>query len=195
MESTPFRTILSSRHIRILRLLPSLSFDSPILYNLEEISLENDGSDIIEYTALSYVWGTPQNHPVGCDGSSILVTRNCADALRHLRSRTTEVVLWVDSICINQASISEKNIQVPLMGEIYSRAKDVFIWLGHGGEATERALMNLQNRCSGMMSSDTSISQWKHAGLSLLFDIAGECNLSALLPSLLSRNVDKPGFL
>lgn len=37
--------------------------------------------------------------------------------------------LWVDSLCINQADEQEKNIQVALMGRIYTQAVQVRSWL------------------------------------------------------------------
>lgn len=39
-------------------------------------------------------------------------------------------MLWVDALCINQGDLDEKKIQVPLMGQVYSKAAAVQIWLG-----------------------------------------------------------------
>jgi len=50
--------------------------------------------------------------------------------VRHLYGGIT---IWVDAICINQGSGTSKekdDEQIPLMGEIYSRATTVHIWLG-----------------------------------------------------------------
>ena len=47
-----------------------------------------------------------------------------------LRKAEEVVNLWIDSICINQTDIPEKNIQVAMMGEIYNKADQVVIWLG-----------------------------------------------------------------
>ena len=38
--------------------------------------------------------------------------------------------IWIDALCINQDDKEEKAIQVPLMGEIFSKAQSVFVWLG-----------------------------------------------------------------
>ncbi|KAI3318239.1 heterokaryon incompatibility protein-domain-containing protein [Xylariaceae sp. AK1471] len=38
-------------------------------------------------------------------------------------------ILWVDSICINQADTAEKSQQVAIMADIYSMAKTVQVWL------------------------------------------------------------------
>jgi hypothetical protein len=44
--------------------------------------------------------------------------------------------LWIDAICIDQGNNAEKAAQIPLMGEVYSRAGRVLAWLG----AEERRL-------------------------------------------------------
>jgi hypothetical protein len=64
------------------------------------------------------------------DGSSISITNNLDIALRHLRYTTEDRQLWVDSLCINQKDIEEKNSQIPLMGSIYRLANRVLAWLG-----------------------------------------------------------------
>jgi hypothetical protein len=42
--------------------------------------------------------------------------------------------LWIDAICINQSDNEEKSQQVRLMGEIYSKAEVVRVWLGPSTE-------------------------------------------------------------
>ncbi|KAH7079908.1 heterokaryon incompatibility protein-domain-containing protein [Paraphoma chrysanthemicola] len=61
---------------------------------------------------------------------SIAITANLDCALRHLRFTMVPRILWVDAISINQASTQERNHQVQIMGNIYSNAKEVIIWLG-----------------------------------------------------------------
>jgi hypothetical protein len=61
---------------------------------------------------------------------TLLVTPNCASALKQLRPETKSRTLWIDSICIDQFNIEERNAQVKLMGEIYRGANMVLIWLG-----------------------------------------------------------------
>jgi len=39
---------------------------------------------------------------------SILITENLDNALRHIRSRAEEVIIWVDAICINQSDADQK---------------------------------------------------------------------------------------
>jgi hypothetical protein len=43
---------------------------------------------------------------------------------------TTTRKIWIDAICINQEDEEEKGTQIPLMREIYSRARAVVVWMG-----------------------------------------------------------------
>jgi hypothetical protein len=76
-------------------------------------------SDSPSFAALSYVCG-PYADPVdviSCGEYQIPVTRNCQDALRHLRELFGPLTVWVDAICINQGDSQEKSQQIELMGK------------------------------------------------------------------------------
>ncbi|KAI8626049.1 HET-domain-containing protein [Xylariaceae sp. FL1651] len=105
------------------------------------------------YEALSYTWGSTWNsvevyvvdttHP-----SPSRRTMNIGDSLatcfRYLRYRDRPRRLWVDAICINQADIHERNIQVRRMGMIYSLANRVVIWVGEAGFGSSHAMSTLK---------------------------------------------------
>ncbi|KAF9499677.1 HET-domain-containing protein [Pleurotus eryngii] len=84
------------------------------------------------YFALSYVWGDPnvQEHDLICSGRLMKITSNLWIALKAVWSKFPTRRLWVDAICINQDNIPERNQQVAMMGDIYSRAECVAIWVG-----------------------------------------------------------------
>ncbi|TGO15197.1 hypothetical protein BTUL_0043g00520 [Botrytis tulipae] len=126
---------LSNREIRILILQP-LSQGTPIQCTVETISLLSHPS----YEALSYVWGDASiRQTITFNDTPFSVTQNLAIALYHLRLPLKSRRLWVDAICINQSDIKERNEQVTLMGEIYSLAKPVLVWLGETFEGSEEA--------------------------------------------------------
>jgi hypothetical protein len=52
------------------------------------------------------------------------------DMLLQLRRPHKHRYLWIDAICLNQKDGDEKAQQIPLMGEIYSQADKLHIWLG-----------------------------------------------------------------
>lgn len=98
------------------------------------------------FDALSYVWGSYASSPnyITCNGYEVKVTANCYSALRHLRRRLGRFTIWIDAICIKQDEDStEKEQQISLMGDIYSRAHTVFVWLGEGNPGTDRAMSYL----------------------------------------------------
>jgi hypothetical protein len=65
-----------------------------------------------------------------CDGKRINITQNLSDALTNIVALGIDGWLWVDALCIDQADFEERNSQVLLMGNIYSSASEVLIWLG-----------------------------------------------------------------
>ncbi|KAH7161701.1 heterokaryon incompatibility protein-domain-containing protein, partial [Dactylonectria macrodidyma] len=119
------------RNIRVLVLEPASKLTQPIRCSFREISLDKAGAGAFRYEALSYTWGAPKGtRPILCMGQTILVTPNCESALVHLRHSFRPQNLWIDAICIDQQSVSEKNQQVPLMGDIYRCASTSILWLG-----------------------------------------------------------------
>ncbi|KAF2272457.1 HET-domain-containing protein, partial [Westerdykella ornata] len=126
-----------AKEIRIATIYPSASIDSPVLCGLSTFTL----STAPDYEALSYCWGDENDsRPIFLRGRPYRVTTNLFSALRQLRRAETERRIWIDSICINQSSHHEKNHQIPLMGDIYKRAKQVVAWLGDSDEETRIAL-------------------------------------------------------
>ncbi|PMD47167.1 HET-domain-containing protein [Hyaloscypha variabilis F] len=136
MEPYIHRPLSYDNGFRILCLEPAVNFEAPLRCSLTEVCL----SDKIQYEALSYVWGAPTgDRPLTCDGAELLITPNCELALRHLRLVVGSRSLWVDSVCINQKSTSDRNHQVQQMGEIYRKATHTLIWLGKSDEQTKSA--------------------------------------------------------
>ncbi|EWZ92660.1 hypothetical protein FOWG_05736 [Fusarium oxysporum f. sp. lycopersici MN25] len=117
--------------IRLLHLNPSQAVCNPLTGDLEEYPLGNEEVGMFE--ALSYTWGDPLvSQDIILGGKRFSIRQNLYDALRRLRLSNAPRILWVDSICINQLDNTEKSAQIPLMGQIYSTARSVIIWLGKG---------------------------------------------------------------
>jgi hypothetical protein len=116
----------------------------PLTGTLRVVSL----STCPDFAALSYVWGRPSSPPdvISCGDYDIEITTNCRDALRQLRRRYGSVTVWVDAICINQKDAREKSSQIPLMEEIYTWARQVYVWLGSGNEKSNRAMKYLSTK-------------------------------------------------
>ena len=86
------------------------------------------------YEALSYVWGKPVfNATIVCNKEvPFKITSSLHRALVRLRAVDETRVLWVDQICINQGSNSDRNAQVARMARIYSGCQNAVVWLGDG---------------------------------------------------------------
>ncbi|KAI1395689.1 heterokaryon incompatibility protein-domain-containing protein [Hypoxylon fuscum] len=119
----------SKREIRLLHLQPAPNLDDEISGTLTTAAL---GDRATKFEALSYTWGgSSENRTIQLNQKGgHVVTDNLYYALRRLRNRRTKRVIWIDAICINQTDFDEKGHQVAMMGDIYSSASRVLIWIG-----------------------------------------------------------------
>ncbi|KAK6849495.1 hypothetical protein PG995_013328 [Apiospora arundinis] len=120
----------SRDEVRLLRILPCASHTEPIELQLDVFSLQSGESS---FQALSYAWTTPSEpgvKNVTLCGRPHSVTANLHAALRRLRQKSSSRVMWIDAICINQDDLEERGSQVMLMKQVYSKAREVLIWLG-----------------------------------------------------------------
>ncbi|KAH6659958.1 heterokaryon incompatibility protein-domain-containing protein [Truncatella angustata] len=124
------------RQIRLLflRATNSEQEDEPITSLLVPLSLDEVKT---RYAALSHVWGLPDSsQSIIVNGRLFPVSTNLLEFLKSHRRRcrnTSEVrmlPLWIDSICVNQMDIAERNSQAMLMKPIYQNAGMVVSWLG-----------------------------------------------------------------
>ncbi|KAI1081111.1 heterokaryon incompatibility protein-domain-containing protein [Whalleya microplaca] len=106
------------------------------------------------YKALSYAWGDGTAlKTIKCSGAPKLISHNLLQGLRHIRSNSQPLVIWVDAICIDQEYEIEKGHQVDLMGTIYEKASEVIVWLGDDElEIASTAFQTLINVNSAIQS-------------------------------------------
>jgi hypothetical protein len=142
-----YQKLETSTSIRILELEPGTS-DEPLRGRLQHFDLK---SEIPSFDALSYVWGvavydqTFECHmPIRID--TVMITKSLEEALQRLRSPQEIKHIWADGICINQHDISERENQVKLMGQLYTRAKQVKIWLGPDSDHAAKKSFDLLKR-------------------------------------------------
>lgn len=74
--------------------------------------------------------------------SVLPITESLDVCLRHLRSlgQLNSLPIWIDQICINQSNDSEKSDQIQLMTAIYTRAKQVLVWLGPSADDSDEVM-------------------------------------------------------
>lgn len=122
-----------------------------------------------EYDALSYTWGDgAQTKSITCNGRKLKVTETLREALKYFRDPDKEVILWIDQICICQKWTLERNKQVKMMGEIFSGARKVLVWLGGHFDESRKGMQlaeQLLRVCRGYGLTSLDRSQLKRYGL------------------------------
>lgn len=102
-SSTTYTTI-EERQIRLLHLAGS-DDNEEIVCTLSIVCLD----DRPHYEALSYVWGDDTNPmSMQLEGQTKPITPNLHTALRNLRLKDRERILWVDAVCINQEDTGDE---------------------------------------------------------------------------------------
>jgi Heterokaryon incompatibility protein (HET) len=163
-ESYRFQPLdLTCQQIRLLRIEPSSDIFSCSLHN---VTFSTDSK--LRYKALSYTWGPPlPTCTVLVNGKPFLIRENLYHFLDTLRGEDTELqrffsrkrvgatdLFWVDQICIDQLNPLEKNHQVNFMGQIYSNASEVLLWLGATADGSNEAMNLLSKEYSYSISRE-----------------------------------------
>ncbi|KAI9150297.1 Heterokaryon incompatibility protein [Paramyrothecium foliicola] len=135
-----------SKNFRCIRILPTQRHVLPGFADTPRIQIvEVNGFGATPYDALSYAWNIPKGQVLP-DRMVIVETATGPRQLRVFRQLelaliklqdVSEHLLFVDQICINQNDAAEKEHQVKLMGEIYSRCNRAIIWLGPGTRSSD----------------------------------------------------------
>ena len=135
---------LDENEIRLLKVEPG-SEDEQIQGTVSHVHFSSPGD--LRYETISYCWGDSQRRgTVILDGFQIDVPASSVDALKCMRHPDRHRVLWIDSICINQADIIERNSQVDMLGSIYASSLMNLVYLGEDdgtGEAAKKAVADV----------------------------------------------------
>lgn len=143
-----FRPLEADRQeIRLVRIKPSSISDAKIECELVSVYLQTQP----RLEALSYFWGDPNiTAPILLNGVEWQVPANLEPALRRLRHEDRERLIWIDSLCINQADADERVSQIGLMHQIYRGPTQVVVWLGDcDAEDQDAGLQMLEYLSSG----------------------------------------------
>jgi hypothetical protein len=124
--------------IRLLDIYPG-SFNDPVRGQIVTADLSSTPA----YDALSYTWAdetgdAKRSREIRCvdDGSVIRITTNCEAAIQRLRLPSAKRRVWIDAICINQDSDTERDHQVSLMSKIYMSALRIIVYTGEATHDT-----------------------------------------------------------
>ncbi|KAI9646426.1 hypothetical protein NHQ30_004418 [Ciborinia camelliae] len=145
------------------------------------------------YEALSYTWGSMENpvtvHVLGEISTKMQIGASLATALRQLRYTNKSRTMWVDSICINQNDIPERNHEIERMRNIFSLGTRTIIWLGEEADDSTIALSTIEYYAQqveyiggGLVASTpgTKLIEWRHSNYRLPYDTRTWSSIRAL---------------
>ncbi|KAF2493191.1 HET-domain-containing protein, partial [Lophium mytilinum] len=138
-----YKPITHQDGIRLLELQPCEDLSSPLSSRLIHTKISSCNEDIYtHYTALSYVWGSPEmTKRITVDGFSLGITDSLFAALHDLRDQARTLLLWADGVCINQSDELEKTAQIRIMGDIYTSARHTVAYLGPANRNDEERIL------------------------------------------------------
>ncbi|KAE8165655.1 heterokaryon incompatibility protein-domain-containing protein [Aspergillus tamarii] len=140
------------------RVLKLIEVQPRIEFTLETFSIY----EAPEYEALSYAWGTSlEMEESVCNGAHFRISQALGQALRGIHAHSQGGWIWVDAICINQTDAEEKAHQVAGMGELYSCADQVLIWLGDPADQSDLACSLLPELTERIWSLNESEGGWR----------------------------------
>lgn len=138
--------------IRLVVILPGVGTE-PIRCRIKAVQLQQ----VTTYAAVSYTWATEDGDATksqriymypsgGLKNRTFLdVTVNCEHALQQIRHSRADRIVWIDSICIDQDNVEERNAQVSKMDFIFKMAKRVDICMNAPNKDFQGAMTTLQH--------------------------------------------------
>ena len=174
-----YHSLGEKEDFRILRLYPSVVADCLLLARLFVHSASRQAHLVPKgrFEALSYVWGDPARcssiycHQGGDHDNTMVVpiTESLDIAVRHLRHVDKPRDLWIDAICINQDDDAERSQQVAIMGDIFSQAWRVVVWLGPDVSGKARSAFDtIRSKLAFLSGPNPSGGEEQPADMSLL---------------------------
>jgi hypothetical protein len=159
---SPYEALpLSHGQIRVLE-VAAASGDEIAECTMKRISLLDD--PVPAYETISYCWGAPRDpSTIKLNGYLTPVPASSEAAVRRMRLSDRPRLLWIDAICIDQSSKTERSAQVAFMGTVYSTAKHNLVYLGEDDDnMAERGVKAMQDVVNDMRAAT--------ADLTLLFE-------------------------
>ena len=183
-ESYKYQPFPNAHTIRLVTRSADTGLDS-WAYDMKFADIDN----VPEYVAVSYCWGDV-NHlvPFTCDDGTIMVPQSASQFLEAVCRRPA--LFWIDSVCINQQDIPERNGQVAMMADIFGKASSVMVWLGpdpYEDGLLFRSFWDLVDRIADIHSKGGRIEYLQKDSVDLYWTLPdGESVVTALPSSVVS---------
>ncbi|KAI1119711.1 heterokaryon incompatibility protein-domain-containing protein [Nemania abortiva] len=170
--------LVGNDQFRVLELSPAASRDEPLEFRIHHVAFTKHPG----YAAISYTWDDQElSQTALCNNQNFKISQNCDKILRRLRPpfSYSSVFLWIDQICINQASYSDKAINVRQMGAIYQQAKTVLVWTGEYDGKLSEEVITAAHTCGDLGAIPCTITEHWH----ILYGTTRRSTLSAPKPT------------
>jgi hypothetical protein len=135
---------LEAKEIRLLRC--HFTEHGQLTGKLKTFSL--DASTLPSFRTVSYTWNPKSYaHRIVIDNQDLPVLSSIYSYLQMHLPHTEDgdkIWHWIDSLCINQDNMAERNSQIKLMGQIFRSAAQCDVWLGEEAEESWRAFKFLR---------------------------------------------------
>ena len=126
------------KEFRLLEIYPGFPGDGLSLF-LRRANLSSPTKPV--YGTISYCLGDPANREeLSLNGHLYNAPSTAVAAIERVRLPNRKRAIWIDAICINQASKEERAQQVLLMNDIYRNGTANLIYLGEQGHLTEESV-------------------------------------------------------
>ncbi|CAN9216570.1 unnamed protein product [Alternaria alternata] len=144
------------KQIRVLEVAPGIG-DEIVECTMKNISLRHRFVPI--YETISYCWGTPRPpSTIKLNGHLTPVPTSSEAAIRRMRLSGRPRTLWIDAICIDQSSVTERSEQVAFMSTVYRSGLRNLVYLGEDDGMAERGVKALQDVMTDMRTATANFT-------------------------------------
>ncbi|KAH8632799.1 hypothetical protein IG631_11433 [Alternaria alternata] len=144
------------KEIRVLVVAPGVG-DAIVECTMRRISLRHKFVPI--YETISYCWGAPRPpSTIKLNGNMTSVPASSEAALRRMRLSGRPRTLWIDAICIDQSSMTERSEQVAFMSTVYRGGMRNLIYLGEDDGMAERGVKAVQDVVTDMHTATANLT-------------------------------------
>lgn len=193
MDSTIYHRLdQSKKEFRLLKLKPG-SRQQIVQCSMHSAFLT--GPTLPEYETISYVWGSSNlDGRIYVNGNKLDVPISAERVLRQMRAESEQRTLWLDAICINQNDTADRNYQVRLMSDIYSKSASGLIWLGEDDGTAGETLHTLEALHNEAQRETDDFRTFKEAVWPGWWDTYGPRTLAKYDPECVARFFERPWF-
>ena len=139
------------KEIRVLEVAPA-SGDDIVECTMSPISLLDDPIPV--YETISYSWGAPRApSTIKLNGHLTSVPASSEAAIRRMRFSDRPRTLWIDAVCIDQSSVTERSEQVAFMSTVYCGGMRNLVYLGEDEGMAERGLEAVRDVITDMRTA------------------------------------------